>query len=114
MILRDIICSSRHCYLLSPPALLRQRTSTHASLIPSLAWIQVERGASRLQAKYCKFTYPDMMVIQGQPVSYENRTDTLINPRLIFEVLFKSTEEYDQGDKFNTKSTCCGYTSRSP
>ncbi|WP_404783165.1 hypothetical protein [Altericista sp. CCNU0014] len=51
MILRDIICSSRHCYLLSPPALLRQRTSTHASLIPSLAWIQVERGASRLQAK---------------------------------------------------------------
>jgi type I restriction-modification system DNA methylase subunit len=28
----------------------RQPTSTHAPLIPSLSWVQVERGASRLQA----------------------------------------------------------------
>ena len=50
--------------------------------------------------KYHKFTYPDVMVIQGQPVPYENRTDTLVNPKLICEVLSKSTEEYDLGDKF--------------
>jgi Uma2 family endonuclease len=50
--------------------------------------------------KYRKFTYPDVMVIQGQPIPYENRSDTLLNPRLIIEVLSKSTEEYDQGDKF--------------
>lgn len=50
--------------------------------------------------KYRKFTYPDVMVIQGQPIPYENRSDTLINPRLIIEVLSKSTEDYDQGDKF--------------
>jgi hypothetical protein len=31
---------------------VRQRTSTHAPLIPSLTWVQVERGASRLQAKF--------------------------------------------------------------
>jgi hypothetical protein len=33
---------------------VRQRTSTHAPLIPSLTWVQVERGASRLQAKFSK------------------------------------------------------------
>jgi Uma2 family endonuclease len=50
--------------------------------------------------KYRKFTYPDIMVVQDQPIPYENRTDTLINPRVIIEVLSKSTEEYDQGNKF--------------
>jgi Uma2 family endonuclease len=50
--------------------------------------------------KYRKFTYPDVMVVQNQPIAYENRTDTLINPRLIIEVLSKSTEEYNQSDKF--------------
>ncbi len=50
--------------------------------------------------KYRKFTYPDVMVVQDQPIPYENRTDTLINPCLIIEVLSKSTEEYDQGNKF--------------
>jgi Uma2 family endonuclease len=51
-------------------------------------------------SRYCKFTYPDVMVIQGEPVAYEHRQDTLTNPRLIIEVLSKSTQEYDQGDKF--------------
>lgn len=51
-------------------------------------------------AKYHKFTYPDLMVIQGQPQPYQNRTDTLTNPKLIIEVLSKSTQDYDQGDKF--------------
>jgi Uma2 family endonuclease len=50
--------------------------------------------------KYRKFTYPDIIVVQNQPISYENRTDTLVNPRVIIEVLSKSTEEYDRGDKF--------------
>ena len=50
--------------------------------------------------RYRKFTYPDLMVVQGQLIPYENRTDTLLNPRLIFEVLSRSTEEYDQGDNF--------------
>jgi Uma2 family endonuclease len=51
-------------------------------------------------ARYRKFTYPDVMVIQGDPVAYENREDTLTNPRLIIEVLSKSTQDYDQTDKF--------------
>ena len=50
--------------------------------------------------KYRRFTYPDVMVIQGEPVLYQNRTDTVENPCLIMEVLSKSTQEYDQNEKF--------------
>lgn len=50
--------------------------------------------------KYRKATYPDVMVIEGEPVRHDNRTDTLLNPRLIIEVLSKSTEDYDRVDKF--------------
>jgi Uma2 family endonuclease len=51
-------------------------------------------------SRYRKFTYPDVMVVAGEPVTYENRQDTLTNPRLIIEVLSKSTEGYDQTHKF--------------
>ena len=50
--------------------------------------------------KHRRFTYPDVMVIQGEPALYNNRTDTLTNPRSIIEVLSKSTEDYDKSDKF--------------
>ncbi len=50
-------------------------------------------------SKYSKFTYPDVMVIQGEPVLHQNRTDTVENPRLIIEVSSKSTEDYDKKDK---------------
>ena len=46
------------------------------------------------------YTYPDVMVIQGEPVLQEGRTDTVLNPVLVVEVLSKSTRSYDRGDKF--------------
>ena len=46
------------------------------------------------------FTYPDIMVIQGEPIYYENREDTIVNPSLIIEVLSPSTENYDKEGKF--------------
>lgn len=45
-------------------------------------------------------TYPDVMVIAGDPVFSDNRSDEVLNPCLIVEVLSKSTEGYDRGDKF--------------
>ncbi|MFZ1029341.1 MAG: Uma2 family endonuclease [Limnoraphis robusta] len=48
------------------------------------------------------YTYPDIMVIQGEPIYQENRRDIITNPRLIVEVLSKSTQGYDQGDKFRS------------
>jgi Uma2 family endonuclease len=50
--------------------------------------------------RYRQHTYPDVMVIQGQPVYTGTSTTTVMNPMLIAEVLSKSTKNYDQGDKF--------------
>lgn len=50
--------------------------------------------------KYHRFTYPDVMVIQGEPALYNDRPDTVTNPRSIIEVLSKSTEEYDKSNEF--------------
>ncbi|MCM0592433.1 MAG: Uma2 family endonuclease [Gloeotrichia echinulata IR180] len=50
--------------------------------------------------RYREFTYPDVMVIEGQPVYYSTNTTTVTNPLLIAEVLSKSTKDYDRGDKF--------------
>ncbi len=46
------------------------------------------------------FTYPDVMVIPGEPIYFENRHDTILNPVVIVEVLSPSTENYDREGKF--------------
>ena len=50
--------------------------------------------------RYRRYTYPDVMVIEGAPVYEGTGTTTLTNPLLIVEVLSKSTTNYDQGEKF--------------
>ncbi|MFM8294963.1 MAG: Uma2 family endonuclease [Microcystaceae cyanobacterium] len=49
-----------------------------------------------------RYTYPDVLVIRDEPQFYENRTDTILNPTLIIEVLSPSTSDYDRGDKFKS------------
>lgn len=51
------------------------------------------------------YTYPDVMVIFGQPEYRSNRTDTITNPQVIVEVLSKSTKNYDRVDKFTFYKT---------
>lgn len=46
------------------------------------------------------YTYPDILVIPGKPELQAPRTDTVLNPALIIEVLSPSTAAYDRGDKF--------------
>jgi Uma2 family endonuclease len=46
------------------------------------------------------YTYPDVMVIQGEPIYEGNGTTTVTNPLLIVEVLSKSTENHDRTNKF--------------
>jgi Uma2 family endonuclease len=50
--------------------------------------------------RYRQYTYPDVMVIQGEPVYAAPGATTVMNPILIAEVLSKSTQNYDQGEKF--------------
>lgn len=46
------------------------------------------------------FSYPDVVVVCGEPQFYDGRRDILTNPTVVFEVLSPSTEAYDRGDKF--------------
>jgi Uma2 family endonuclease len=50
-------------------------------------------------------TYPDIMVIKGNPIYWENRKDTILNPNLIIEVLSPSTQNYDKEGKFSAYRT---------
>ena len=45
------------------------------------------------------YTYPDVMVICGEPHFIDSRQDSVTNPTLIVEVLSPSTERYDRGFK---------------
>ena len=45
-------------------------------------------------------TYADALVINGEPEFNATRTDEILNPLLIVEVLSPSTQDYDRGDKF--------------
>lgn len=46
------------------------------------------------------YTYPDVVVVCGEPQFDDEHRDTLLNPTAIFEVLSPSTEAYDRGEKF--------------
>ncbi len=46
------------------------------------------------------YTYPDVMVIADGVEYYEGRKDTVLNPRVIVEVLSSSTGSYDREGKF--------------
>lgn len=46
------------------------------------------------------FVYPDAAIYCGDPDLADNYRDTLLNPAAIFEVLSKSSEAYDRGEKF--------------
>lgn len=46
------------------------------------------------------YTYPDVVVFCEPPVFEDAVHHTLVNPRLIVEVLSDSTEKYDRGKKF--------------
>ena len=46
------------------------------------------------------YTYPDVVVVCGEPEFANEDVDTLLNPVLLIEVLSESTEDYDRGMKF--------------
>ena len=46
------------------------------------------------------YVYPDTMVICGEMETAKTNKNAVTNPILVIEVLSKSTEAYDRGDKF--------------
>lgn len=47
-----------------------------------------------------RYVYADVSVVCGRPQFKDETHDTLLNPRVIVEVLSPSTEAYDRGEKF--------------
>ena len=47
------------------------------------------------------YTYPDIVIVCGEPHFVDDTFDTLLNPTVIVEVLSESTEAYDRGRKFD-------------
>jgi Uma2 family endonuclease len=46
------------------------------------------------------YTYPDIVVVCGEPQLEDAHQDTLLNPTALIEVLSPSTESHDRGKKF--------------
>jgi Uma2 family endonuclease len=46
------------------------------------------------------YTYPDLLIVCGPPEYAAENRDTLINPKVIIEVLSDTTERYDRTTKF--------------
>lgn len=56
--------------------------------------LRVKAGDSGL------YTYPDLLVVCGEPKFLDDTFDTVLNPIVIVEILSESTEAYDRGKKF--------------
>ena len=51
------------------------------------------------------YTYPDIMVVQGEVQLQTGRRDTITNPMIIAEMLSESTQAYDRDKKFKAYRT---------
>ncbi|MEI6179526.1 MAG: Uma2 family endonuclease [Chloroflexales bacterium] len=64
--------------------------------------------ASDMRVKVIKTglnTYPNIVIICGQPQFTDSTRDTVINPVVVIEILSDSTERYDRGMKFQNYRT---------
>ncbi|MDQ3635584.1 MAG: Uma2 family endonuclease [Acidobacteriota bacterium] len=61
---------------------------------------KVKSGALKKQFGKGMISYPDIVVICGEPEYHDKHKDVVPNPTVIIEVLSESTEEFDRGVKF--------------
>ncbi len=46
------------------------------------------------------FSYPDILVVCGEPKYHDRHKDIVLNPKVVIEVLSKSTEKFNREGKF--------------
>src|SRR2546426_2804470 len=74
-------------------------TNIRSSLNQQLRGRPCEVYASEMRVKVNAtglYTYPDVVVVCGEPRLEDEYFDTLLNPTVLIEVLSKSTERYDR------------------
>lgn len=84
-------------------------TYTSSSLINALGEKPCEVYQSDMRVRVSAsglYTYPDVMVVCGDPKFSDDQFDTIVNPIVIIDVLSPSTESYDdRGKKFQDYRT---------
>jgi Uma2 family endonuclease len=55
----------------------------------------------RVRATPTTYVYPDVVVVCDEPQFEDSEFDILLNPTVVIEVLSKSTEARDRGEKFS-------------
>src|SRR6266550_1836784 len=66
---------------------------------------KIRSGPRQRQTMKGLFSYPDVVVICGEPEYLDDHQDVVINPAVIVEVLSESTEARDRGAKFHRYQT---------
>lgn len=61
---------------------------------------KVKSGALQSRLGKGMISYPDIVVICGEPEYHDKHKDIVLNPAVIIEVLSETTEEFDRGIKF--------------
>jgi Uma2 family endonuclease len=56
------------------------------------------------------YTYPDDVVVCGKAEFEDDKLDTLLNPKVLVEVLSESSEAYDRGKKFEQYRSIPSFT----
>jgi Uma2 family endonuclease len=51
------------------------------------------------------YSYPDLVVVCGEPEYHDEYRDVLLNPTVLVEVLSPATEAFDRGEKFDRYET---------
>lgn len=91
-------------------------TENHAQIVTNLVATllpEAKRRNCRVLAtdlkvwvdKHRRFFYPDILIVCGASVYYKEKRTAICNPKILIEVLSKSTESNDRGDKFEAYRT---------
>jgi Uma2 family endonuclease len=67
--------------------------------------MRVGSGPPRSKSTKGLYSYPDLLVVCGEMKFHDKHRDVFINPTVIIEVLSKSTEAFDRGEKFQRFQT---------
>jgi Uma2 family endonuclease len=85
-----------------PQALLPARITAALAPLIGVRGFEIATSDLRVQASPSgPYFYPDLTVYCGEAQLADQHQDMLLNPRVIFEVLSKSSEAYDRGVKFD-------------
>jgi len=101
----------KHEYISGEIVAMAGATRAHNLITGNIA----QRFRNQLEGKPCEtysndlrvrttpadYTYPDVVVICEEPQFEDAEFDTLLNPTVIVEVLSKSSEARDRGEKFS-------------